>query len=150
MKVSDSLGNSAGITGLPVREDIKIKPGSGSDFYGKLSKAEDKNYEQHLEKLVNDILKQGETLAKRVDVRELRIYRKLISEFLDVALGNSKKFSKQSLLDRRGRHKVYAVIKNINVELDRLTEEVMSGEKDNIGILQRLDDIRGLIMDLFM
>ena len=80
----------------------------------------------------------------------MRIYRKLISEFLDVAVGNSKKFSKKSLLDRRGRHKVYAVIKNINTELDLLTQDVMSGEKDNISLLQRLDDIRGLILDLFM
>lgn len=150
MKVSDSLSNPAGLSGLPAKDDVKLKAGKGSEFRNQLVKAEDSNYEQHLEKLLNDIVRQGGTLAKRIDVRELRIYKKLISEFLDVAVGHSKKFSKQSLLDRRGRHKVYAIIKNINTELDRLTQDVLDGEKGNISLLQRLDDIRGLILDLFM
>lgn len=150
MKVSDSLSNPAGVPSMPAKEDTKLKSGRNADFRNHLSRAEDSNYEQHLENLVRDIVRQGETLTKRIDVRELRIYRKLISEFLDVAIGNSKKFSKKSLLDRRGRHKVYAIIRNINTELDLLTQEVMNGEKDNISLLQRLDDIRGLILDLFM
>ena len=150
MKVSDLLNNPAGLTGLPAREEIKLKAGRGADFRNQLVKAENSNYEQHLERLVNEIIKQGEILAKRVDVGELRAYRRLISEFLEVAIGNSKKFFKQSLLDRRGRRKVYATIKNINTELDLLTQDVITGEKDNISLLQRLDDIRGLILDLFM
>lgn len=150
MKVSDSLSNPAGVSGLPIKDDVKLKAGRSADFRNQLAKAEDNNYEQHLERLVNDIVRQGETLARRIDVRELMLYRKLISEFLDVAVGNSKKFSKKSLLDKRGRHKVYAIIKNINAELDLLTQDVMNGEKDNISLLQKLDDIRGLILDLFM
>lgn len=150
MKVRESMGNPSGLSSLPVKEDSKVRPGRGADFQNQLVKAENTNYEQHLEKLVNDIVRQGETLAKRIDVRELRIYKGLISEFLELALGNSKKFSKRNLLDRRGRHKVFAIVRNINEELDLLTQDVMSGEKDNIGLLKKLDDIRGLILDLFM
>ena len=150
LKVNELMSHSAGLSGLHAKDDAKLKAGRNADFRNSLTRAEDSNYEQHLERLVRDIVKQGENLAKRIDVKELRIYRKQISEFVDVAVGNSKKFSKKSLLDRRGRHKVYAVIKNINAELDLLTQDVMSGEKDNISLLQRLDDIRGLILDLFM
>lgn len=150
MKVRETLGNTSGMPNLTAREDIKVKSGRGEEFHNQLIKAENANYEQHLEKLVNDIVKQGQTLAKRIDVRELMLYKGLISEFIEMALGGSRKFSKQSLLDRRGRHKVYAIIKNINAELDLLMQDVMNGEKDNIGLLKRLDDIRGLIMDIFM
>jgi uncharacterized protein YaaR (DUF327 family) len=150
LKVRETLGNPSGMPNLIARDDIKVKPGRGAEFHNELAKAENMNYEQHLDKLVNDIVKQGQTLAKRIDVRELILYKGLISEFLEMALGGSKKFSKQSLLDRRGRHKVYALVKTINTELDLLTQDVMNGEKDNIGLLKRLDDIRGLIMDIFM
>ncbi|HEX2945116.1 MAG TPA: YaaR family protein [Clostridia bacterium] len=149
MKVVDSLGNPTGLSGMPVKDDIKIKAGKNTDFRNQLAKAEDIGYEQRLEKLVQDIVTQGEALSKRVDVRELKLYRKLIAEFLDTALGNSKKFSKKSLLDRRGRHKVYAIVQNINDELEKLTQDVLNGEKDNISLLQRLEDIRGLILDLY-
>lgn len=150
MKIGELKNKSGGMTGLHSKDDVRVKAGAADSFSNQLAKTQDSNYEQHLGKLVNDIVRQGEVLSSRVDVRELKVYRRLISEFLATAVGNSKKFSKKSLLDRRGRHKVYAIIKNINEELDLLTEEIMNGEKDNISLLQRLDDIRGLILDLFM
>lgn len=149
MKVNDTMNSAVGISGMPVKEDAKIKAGRNADFHNQLVRAEDSNYEKHLEDLVKNILNQGETLAKKIDIKELKTYKKLISEFLDTALGNSRKFSKKSLLDRRGRHKVYAVIKSINIEIDQLTQDVLNGEKDNLAILQRLEDIRGLILDLY-
>lgn len=149
MKVRKSLGNTAGLTGMPIK-DAKIKAAGNTDFRNQLVRAEEGSYVQHLDKLVNDIVRQGEILAKRIDIRELKIYKKLISEFLDTILSNSRKFSKKNTLDRRGRHKVYAIIKNINSELDRLTQDVLSGETGNIGLLKCLEDIRGLILDLLM
>lgn len=150
MKVSDMNNNPLGVSGKPLREDRKVSAGKGSDFSSQLAKAEDNSYEQHLETLVDNIIRQGEKLSKKVDVRDFRDYKKFISEFLDAALGKSRKFSKRSLLDRKGRHKVYALIKKINSEIDQLALDVMSGEKDNIGILRRMDDIRGLILDMLM
>ena len=150
MKVRDVLNNPSSVPSLPVKDDRKVSSGSAADFRSQLVKAENGSYEQQLEELVSDIVKQGEKLGKRVDIKELRDYKRLISEFLEVAVGNSRKFSKQSLLDRRGRHKVYALIKKVNNEVDLLTQEVMNGEKDNIEILRRVDDIRGLILDMMM
>lgn len=150
MKVRDALGNSSGIANVPVKDGRKVSAGRETDFQNRLRQVEEGSSEQRIEELVNRISRQGEKLGQKVDVGELRIYKKLISEFLDEALGKSRKFSKQSLLDRRGRHKVYALIRKINEELDQLTQDVLSEEKDNIGILQRLTDIRGLILDMVL
>ncbi|NMA33594.1 MAG: YaaR family protein [Clostridiaceae bacterium] len=149
MKISDTLSNAAGLSGLPVKDEKKVKPGKRGEFRNRLKQAEDANYEEHLKSLVEEIIAQGERLAERVDIRELKIYKKLIAEFLDLAIGNSKKFSKRSLLDRRGRHRVFAIVRNINEELEQLTQDILQGEKENIRLLQRLADIRGLILDLF-
>ena len=149
MKVSETLTNMAGLAGLPVKDDKKVKPGKRGEFRHQLKMAEDVGYEQYLKDLVDEITRQGERLAERVDIRELKIYKKLIAEFLDLAVGKSKKFSKRNLLDRRGRHRVFAIVKNINEEVEQLTQDVLNGEKDNLKLLQRLADIRGLILDLF-
>lgn len=150
MKVRKTPVNSSGIPNLYVKDDIRVSSGRKPDFRNQLEKAEENSYEQRLKELLNEIANQGEKLGKKVDVRELMIYKKLITEFLDMVLGKSMKFSKQSLLDRRGRHKVFALIKKIDSDLELLTKDVMDGEKDNIRILQRMDDIRGLILDLLM
>ena len=120
------------------------------DFLGLIKGVEEKNIVEKLRGLADDIVEQGKKLADKIDIKELRAYKKMIADFLDEAVGNSRKFSKQSYLDRRGRHKVYAVIKKVNEELDELTLEVLSGEKDRIMILKRLDDIKGLILDIVM
>jgi uncharacterized protein YaaR (DUF327 family) len=120
------------------------------DFLGLIKGIEEKSVVERLRALAGDIIEQGKKLSDRIDIKELRTYKKMIAGFLDEAVGNSRKFSKQSYLDRRGRHKVYAVIKKVNEELDELTREVLSGEKDRIMILKRLDEIKGLILDIIM
>ncbi len=150
MKVKDLMNNLSGIPTIPVKEDRKVSAGKGIDFHAHMDKIEGQNYQQRLDELVDQITKQGEKLGKKVDIRELIMYKGLISEFLGTAVGNSRKFSKQSLLDRRGRHKVYSIIKKINEEIDLLTQDVMKNEAGNIDILKRIDDIRGLILDMVL
>lgn len=150
MKIRRSDGNPLNIVSIHEIEERKVADTRGTSFQSQLKLVESRNFEERLQDLVNRIVQQGEKLGEKVDIRELKIYRKLVSEFLDEAVGKSHKFSKQSFLDRRGRHRVYAIVKKINKELEQLTNDVLSGEKDNIEILRRLDDIRGLIMDIIM
>lgn len=150
MKIKDFAGSTGNIIGITVKDDRVAAASAGSSFHNSLRQAEEMNYQQHIEELARKIADQGEKLSSKVDIGELRVYKKLISEFLAEAVGSSLKFSKQSLLDRRGRHKVFALIKKINTDLDLLTQDVISEEKDNIGILKRIDDIRGLILDMIL
>ncbi|NLH96422.1 MAG: YaaR family protein, partial [Clostridiaceae bacterium] len=87
MKISDTLTNMAGLAGLPAKDEKKVKPGRRGEFRHQLKMAEDAGYEQHLKDLAEEIIRQGERLAEKVDIRELKIYRKLVAEFLDLALG---------------------------------------------------------------
>ncbi len=148
MKVNEALNNSSNIIGIAGKEDKKVVEGREPAFHGQLKRIEGQNHEDRIKELAAKIFEQGEKLGKKIDIRELKIYKRLISEFLDEAVNKSRKFSKESFLDRRGRYRAYANVKKINAELDKLTEEVLKQEQDNINVLRRIDDIRGLIMDL--
>jgi hypothetical protein len=52
-------------------------------------------------------------------------------------------------LDRRGRHRVYGIIRLVDEKLDELAKELVSEEKDTIHILSMVDEIRGLLLDIF-
>ncbi len=150
MKVRKSVDKPISLTDVTGKEDRKLSESSSSSFQNQLTRIQGRNFEERIKEIVGKIFEQGEKLAKKVDIRELKAYKNLISDFLDEVIENSHKFSKQNFLDRKGRYKVYAVIKKINEEVDLLTKEVLSGEMDNIKILQRLDDIRGLVLDITM
>lgn len=148
MKIRDGLNSSAGIAEVTNNDQKKHSGVDKNAFSGQLRKVEEHNVDERIKYLVDSITEQGKKLGERVDVRELKVYKKLISEFLDEALTNSHKFSKKSFIDRRGRHRVFATVKKINSELEELTKEILSSEKHNIKILQRIEDIRGLILDI--
>ena len=150
MKITKTLGNTSSVKEIHYKDEKRNAAGTEVSFRSNLKYAASSNYEMRIRELADSIAKQEEKLGKNIDIMELMIYKKLISEFLGEVVGDSYRFFKRSFLDRRGRHRVYALIKKINEELDMLTKEVLSEQKDNIRILQRLDDIRGLIMDILM
>ncbi|NSW89732.1 MAG: YaaR family protein [Firmicutes bacterium] len=150
MKIQESLGNRPKIIGINQSEDRKSMETKDLGFQGQLHQAEYGNYKGRLDQLACQIFEQGKKIEKRMDIKELIVYKKLVSEFLNEFLGNSHKFSKQSILDRRGRYRVYSIIKKINRQLDSLAEDVLDNQKGNLKVLQRLDDIKGLILDLLM
>ena len=151
MKIEDSLKTSSGVRETGAKEEKHRVPGQErANFTNQLKRVEEENYRERLRSLAERIFEQGEKLGKKADLKEFKVYKKLISNFLDEAVANSFKFSKKNFLDRRGRHRIYAVIKRIDEELEELAKDVLAKEKDNIKILKRLDDIRGLILDIVL
>ena len=61
----------------------------------------------------------------------MRQYRQLIKDFLNEVVNRSHQFSRENFLDRRGRHRVYGIVKLIDKNLDELAEELIKDEKDN-------------------
>lgn len=150
MKVREALSSPANVPGKVGKDGRRISDSKETDFQGQLKRAETRSCEERLHALVEEISRQGEKLAEKMDIKELKLYKKLISDFLDEAVSSSHKFCRQEFLDRRGRHRIYAIIRKVNEKVELLTQDVLSAEKDNIKILQRLDDIRGLILDIIM
>ncbi len=123
---------------------------NGMQFSSQLGRHMSQNQEEELKKMALEIEKQGKKLSENVDIYELKVYKRLVMEFLDEAVRGFGRFSKESFLDRRGRHRVFAVVKTINEELEKLTRDVLASEKDNLKIISRIEDIRGLVLDLIL
>ena len=113
-----------------------------------ISNIEEASLKERLNLMLEDIVQQGKKIAKRTDISEMRQYRQLIKDFLNEVVNRSHQFSRENFLDRRGRHRVYGIVKLIDKNLDELAEELIKDEKDNIAILNKIDEIRGLLLDI--
>lgn len=151
MKISDIKSHPSAIAGNIAREDRRTDISNNRSSFGDtLKKTEEQDLASRLSRLMSDIDKQGEHLAKNMDIKELKNYKKLISEFMNEVVNNSLKFSKQSHFDRRGRHKVYALVKKVNAKIEELSREFLKEEKDNIKILESIGSIKGMLFDMYM
>lgn len=122
---------------------------SGEDFkFTLMSSIEEAGLSERLSVMMQEITMQGEKLGKHMDVRDMKHYRRLIQEFMNEIVNRSHKFSRENFLDRRGRHRVYGMIKRVNVVLDKLAGELIKEEKDTLAILSKVDEIRGLLLDI--
>lgn len=118
------------------------------DFSFTLSKLDEEGLAKRLTTLIDDISVQGKKIAEHTDIKDMKKYRALITDFVNEVVTHSHKFSRENFLDRRGRHRVYGIIKNVNIELDNLAQELLKKEKNNIAILEKTGDIRGLLLDI--
>ena len=132
-----------------INETAKVEKGDGSFKFTLSSAITDAQLQARVDALMTDITVQGERLARHMDIRDLRRYRGLIKEFLNEVVYRSHKFSRENFLDRRGRHRVYGIIRKIDETLDALAEELMLDEKDHLAILSKIGEIEGLILDIF-
>lgn len=78
----------------------------------------------------------------------MKKYRGLIKEFMNEIVSRSHSFSRENFLDRKGRHRVYGIIRLVDENLDELAQELMKDEQDHLTILNKIGEIRGLLLDI--
>ena len=123
---------------------------AGGDFKFILtSKLEDESLAERLNLMMQDIIQQGERISKKNDIKDMQRYRLLIKDFMNEVVTRSHVFSRENFLDRKGRHRVYGIIRQVDKELDELAQELVKDETDNIAILAKIGQIQGLLLDIF-
>lgn len=131
-------------------ENKQVAPESDGTFkFTLISNIEEQGLQERLSIMMEDITKQGKKIAKHMDVRDMKHYRALIKDFMNEIVNRSHKFSRENFLDKRGRHRVYGIVKLVDETLDELATELIKDEKDNLTILEKVDEIRGMLLDIF-
>ena len=133
---------------MPVENQTKTSQADGSFKFILASNVEDAELNSRLNQLMTQITEQGERIAKHTDIADMKRYRELVKDFINEVVNRSHEFSRENFLDRRGRHRVYGIVKLVDKNLDDLATELLKDEKDNLTILSKVGEIRGLLIDI--
>ena len=109
---------------------------------------EEKDLQEKLNSMMEQITVQGDKISKHMDIKDMKKYRELVKGFLNEVVSRSHEFSRENFLDRRGRHRVYGIVRLVDKNLDDLAGELVKDEKDHLAIISKIDDIRGLLLDI--
>ena len=134
---------------VQVPEAQQVQQSDGSFKFMLASRIEEADLQAALTTMMEEITMQGDKLAKHRDIRDMKRYRALVKDFLNEIVGRSHSFSRENFLDRKGRHRVYGIIRLIDQNLDELAQELVKEEQDNLAILSKIGEIRGLLLDIF-
>jgi len=127
-----------------VKEDINIVH---SKFYDELKNIETEDIRYEFDTLVDEITKQGEKFSRNPTMTELKKYKSMIKQFIKHVTDNMIRI--EHYTGGRLKQKIYTVAKIVDERLEALTELIVSNQIKNIDLLSKLDEIRGLLIDLY-
>ena len=134
---------------MQVEQPVQQQQADGAFKFTLVSHIEEQELQARLTSLMEEITMQGDKLAKHRNIKDMRRYRGLVKDFLNEIVNRSHSFSRENFLDRRGRHRVYGIVRLVDAKLDELAQELVKDEKDNLSILNKIGEIRGLLLDIF-
>ena len=133
----------------PIEQPQQVQESDGSFKFTLVSRIEEKDLQNVLTQMMEEITRQGDKLAKHRDIKDMKRYRTLIKGFLNEIVNRSHSFTRENFLDRKGRHRVYGIIRLIDQNLDELAQELVKDEQDHLAILSKIGEIQGLLLDIF-
>ncbi|MFD2679307.1 YaaR family protein [Bacillus seohaeanensis] len=99
--------------------------------------------------LAKGIEDQGKVLSESRTVEDLKKYKKMVKSFLEEAVNNALQLENQRGFNRRGRTKVYKIVKEVDSKLVELTNEVLNKEKKGLNILNLVGEVQGMLINIY-
>jgi uncharacterized protein YaaR (DUF327 family) len=116
------------------------------DFSTTLDMANKDQSEQNLKQMLKEIDNLGKKLASTRSVEDAKLYRNKIQEYINYIVKNAYVLRREPGPFNYG---VHVRIEIINKKLDELTKNVIEEQQGNIELATKIEEIRGLLVDVY-
>ena len=126
-------------------DDRKVTSGK-KQFSQSFKHARERKSEEQLKQMADDIKKKGNRLVLTKTYADVRMYKKLIKEYLESVL--------QYMYDTNRdisfwQTQYFITVDTVDEKLEELTKQILGDEKENIDVASTIDEIQGLIVDIY-
>lgn len=130
----------------PVKSEEKKNVEVKKDFSQNFNFARDRRSEEELKKMFEDIKKKGNRLIITKCYSDVRAYKNMIKEYLNSVLTYMYNVKKDISF---WQTQYFITVDTVDMKLEELTQMLLNEEKDNIAIASTIDEISGLIVDIY-
>lgn len=133
-------------------EKVKAKQEVPADkvmFSELMSKGREQLNAERFQQLISDIEERGKILAESRTVGDLRKFKSLVKSLLDDAVKNGLSLEERQGFNRRGRSRIYKIVKEVDKKLLELTDAVLKKQEPGLRILERVGEIKGMLINIY-
>ncbi|MCR6515182.1 MAG: YaaR family protein [Clostridium sp.] len=116
------------------------------DFSQSFNKERDRKSHEQLKKMIDNIKKKGNRLVITKTYADVRMYKKMIREYLESVLEYMYQTKKDISF---WQTQYFVTVETIDGKLEELTNVLLGDEKENINIASTIDEIQGLVVDIY-
>ena len=100
--------------------------------------------------LFDEIIREAGGLLDHPDMSKFERYRSMIRNLLADVLRHAYVLQTEHVTDARGARRLYATVGIVDEKLEDMAKQLLCRTADKLRYLSRIDEIRGLVMDLFL
>jgi len=130
------------------RGELPARPAQSQSFGDMMQQQDEQRTHEELQRKLEDIRMQGDRLTRSMTIRELVLYRQMVKAFLEDTVRRGIALKETRGWDRRGRGKRYKLLEEIDAMLVGMGEELLQSEEGRIDLLQKVGEIRGLLINI--
>jgi hypothetical protein len=117
------------------------------DFSDSFNQANKSKTKEELDIYVNEIRETGKKIVATQNYTDVIKYKKVIKGYLKSIVDYVYTLNKNdSFWDRN----YFTTVKTVNEKLEQVTKELIYDQKENIDIAAKIDEINGLLIDIYM
>jgi len=145
-----SVRRSGGISGIGVPPAAAGRGDSSGAFKQSLHQQFKEDMREQADKLLTEMRQLADELTNKVDIAGFERYRALLKQLLGDIARHAYVFVDEKVRDPRGGHRVFSALSIIDEKLDALAKSILEENHDRLDFLGRVDELRGLIMDILL
>ena len=140
------------INGLEYKDNSKIMPNkrNSKEKIEKFSKEMEnsflENRKKDLQEILTSIKKKGNKIIVTKTINDVVEYKSLVKDYLKKVFNDMYSLNKCT---DTFNSKYYLTVETVDEKLKELTDKIINNEKDNISILNTIDEIQGLIVSVY-
>lgn len=116
------------------------------EFSGNFNDAYKSKTKEEIQKYINEIKKKGNRIAITQNYVDVINYKNLIKEYLKAVVDYTYSLNKNTSF---WETQYFTTVETINEKLDQLTKDTMNEQKESMDIASTIDNIQGLLVDIY-
>lgn len=132
------------------RNEIKQTNQQNSRFGDMMIKQDGKMQSEQLTRLLGDISAAGDRVARSRNLRELTRFKMLVKRFLQEAVSHGLEMKQSHTWNRFGEGRRLKIIETVDERLVELANEILDEEKETVDLLDKIGEIKGLLINLYI
>lgn len=129
----------------PVASDKKKVEGK-KDFSQNFNFARDRRSEEQLKEMLEDIKKKGNRLTITKCYSDVKAYKNMIREYLQSVLRHMYNVKKDISF---WQTQYFLTVETVDAKLEELTQLLLNQENENLNVAAMIDEITGLVVDIY-
>ena len=117
-----------------------------NDFSDNLMKSYQSATKEELENYIKEIKKKGSRLAATKSYVDVKNYKETIKKYVKTVVEYTYSLNKNLGF---WENQYYSTVDTINEKLEELTKEILKEEKEKLKISSAIDNIQGLLVDIY-